>query len=104
MSRSPVPLSRAQSTHVRAGLVFTRKAESPRAMSPSATATLSPFRRAAPARGRATEVVFDDAEGVAQWEWLQGMYRDGLLLSTGDADIDHYLAVAEGKAAMTIDT
>lgn len=54
--------------------------------------------------GRATEVAFDDEEGVAQWEWLQGMHRDGLLLSTGDADIDHYLAVAEGKAAMTIDT
>lgn len=53
---------------------------------------------------RATEVVFDDEEGVAQWEWLQGMYRDELLLSTGDADIDHYLAVAESKAAMTIDT
>lgn len=53
---------------------------------------------------RATEVLFDDEEGVAQWEWLQEMYRDELLLSTGDADIDHYLAVAEGKAAMTIDT
>ena len=55
-------------------------------------------------KARATEVLFDDEEGVAQWEWLQGMHRDGLLLSTGDAGFDHFLAVGEGKAAMTIDT
>jgi sn-glycerol 3-phosphate transport system substrate-binding protein len=53
---------------------------------------------------RATQVEFGGASGVELFTWLKEMYDDKLLLSTGDADIDHYLAVGNGRAAMTIDT
>jgi len=54
--------------------------------------------------GRATKVVFDDATGVGIFRWIDDMVKGKLALSTGTADIDHYLAVANGRAAMTIDT
>ncbi len=55
---------------------------------------------------RATSVAFDSDAGVELFTWLKGMYDDKLLLSTGSAEgnIDHYLAVGNGEAAMTIDT
>jgi sn-glycerol 3-phosphate transport system substrate-binding protein len=55
-------------------------------------------------RGRATRVTFDDATGIGLFRWIDGMARAKLLLNTGDSDLDHYLAVANGRAAMTIDT
>jgi sn-glycerol 3-phosphate transport system substrate-binding protein len=56
--------------------------------------------------GRASEVVFGDDTGLELFTWLKDMKDDGLLLDTGSADgnIDHYLAVGNGEAAMTIDT
>ncbi len=55
---------------------------------------------------RATKVTFDDATGVSLFTWLNDMVNDKLALSTGSASgtIDHYLAVANGQAAMTIDS
>ncbi|MGQ0825849.1 MAG: ABC transporter substrate-binding protein [Actinomycetota bacterium] len=55
---------------------------------------------------RATEVDFGDEQGLELFTWLQDMYDDGLLLNTGAAEnsIDHYLAVGNGEAAMTIDS
>jgi sn-glycerol 3-phosphate transport system substrate-binding protein len=53
---------------------------------------------------RATEVTFNDATGLELFTWFSDMAKDKLLLTTGTADIDHYLAVANSRAAMTIDT
>jgi sn-glycerol 3-phosphate transport system substrate-binding protein len=53
---------------------------------------------------RATSVAFDNETGVELWTWLDDMVDDGLMLSTGDADIDHLLAIGNEQAAMTIDT
>jgi sn-glycerol 3-phosphate transport system substrate-binding protein len=53
---------------------------------------------------RATKVTFDDATGEQLFTWINDMVRDELALSTGDSDLDHFLAVANEQAAITIDT
>jgi sn-glycerol 3-phosphate transport system substrate-binding protein len=53
---------------------------------------------------RATKVTFDDATGLSLFQWIDDMVRSKLALSTGTNDLDHYLAVGNGRAAMTIDT
>ena len=55
---------------------------------------------------RATAMTIDNEAGVEIYTWMKTMYDDKLLLNTGSAEnsIDHYLAVANGQVAMTIDT
>lgn len=56
---------------------------------------------------RATAVEFDNDPGLELFEFLSGMVADGLAVTNeriGAGAIDNYLAVANGKAAMTIDT
>jgi sn-glycerol 3-phosphate transport system substrate-binding protein len=55
---------------------------------------------------RATKVTFDDAVGVSVFAWMDDMVKSKLALSTGsgDTNFDHYFAVGNGQAAMTIDT
>jgi len=53
---------------------------------------------------RATKVTFDDPTGLGLFQWIDDMVTSKLALSTGTSDLDHYLAVANGRAAMTIDT
>jgi len=53
---------------------------------------------------RATAVTFDDPTGISLLQWIDDMVTSKLALSTGTSDVDHYLAVANGRAAMTIDT
>jgi sn-glycerol 3-phosphate transport system substrate-binding protein len=53
---------------------------------------------------RATKVTFDDANGVSVFQWIDDMVKSKLALSTGTSDLDHYFAVGNGRAAMTIDT
>jgi sn-glycerol 3-phosphate transport system substrate-binding protein len=55
---------------------------------------------------RATSVTFGGSAGLDIFNWLAQMQKDHLLLSTGSnpSSIDHYLAVANKHAAMTIDT
>jgi sn-glycerol 3-phosphate transport system substrate-binding protein len=55
-------------------------------------------------KARATKVTFDDATGVSIFSWFDDMVKSKLALSTGTNDINHYLAVGNGQAAMTIDT
>jgi sn-glycerol 3-phosphate transport system substrate-binding protein len=55
-------------------------------------------------RARATKVTFDDETGTQLFAWIDQMVEDKLALSTSTADIDHYLAVANDRAAMTIDS
>jgi sn-glycerol 3-phosphate transport system substrate-binding protein len=53
---------------------------------------------------RATSVTFNDETGTELFAWINDMVDSKLALSTGVADIDHYLAVANERAAMTIDS
>jgi sn-glycerol 3-phosphate transport system substrate-binding protein len=53
---------------------------------------------------RATAVTFDDPTGVSLFQWIDDMVTSKLALSTGTSDLDHYLAMGSGRAAMTIDT
>jgi sn-glycerol 3-phosphate transport system substrate-binding protein len=56
---------------------------------------------------RATAVDFDNETGLEIFEFLSDMVADGLAVTNeriGAGAIDNYLAVANGKAAMTIDT
>ena len=55
---------------------------------------------------RADAVAFGDDLGLELFTWLKDMYDDKLLLNTGGADgnIDHYLAIGNGEAAMTLDS
>jgi sn-glycerol 3-phosphate transport system substrate-binding protein len=55
-------------------------------------------------KARATKVTFDDATGVSVFSWFDDMVKSKLALSTGTNDYNHYLAVGNGQAAMTIDT
>ncbi len=55
-------------------------------------------------KARATKVTFDDATGVSIFTWIDNMVKSKLALSTGTNDYNHYLAVGNGQAAMTIDT
>ena len=53
---------------------------------------------------RATKVTFNDATGVSIFQWIDDLVKSKLALSTGTSDYNHYLAVGQGEAAMTIDT
>ena len=53
---------------------------------------------------RATKVTFDDPTGVSLFQWIDDMTRAKLLLNTGTSDFNHYLAVGNSRAAMTIDS
>ena len=53
---------------------------------------------------RATAVAFDNPTGTSLYKWVKDMVDSKLMLSTGTADIDHYLAIGNEQAAMTIDT
>jgi sn-glycerol 3-phosphate transport system substrate-binding protein len=55
---------------------------------------------------RATEVTFGEKPGQDIYDWLAGMVKDKLLLAVGSSEgtIDDYLAVANSRAAMTIET
>jgi sn-glycerol 3-phosphate transport system substrate-binding protein len=55
---------------------------------------------------RATEVRFENDEGLAVFEWMDEMYRSGLGENTGrpEGNINHYLAVGNRTSAMTADT
>ena len=55
-------------------------------------------------KARATKVTFDDATGISIFTWIDDMVKSKLALSTGTSDYNHYLAVGNGQAAMTIDT
>jgi sn-glycerol 3-phosphate transport system substrate-binding protein len=55
-------------------------------------------------KARATKVTFDDATGISIFTWLDDMVKSKLALSTGTNDFNHYFAVGNGQAAMTIDT
>ncbi len=53
---------------------------------------------------RATAVTFDDAEGLKIFTFLSNLVKSHLALSTGENDYNHYFAVGNRQAAMTIDT
>ncbi|HET9730492.1 MAG TPA: ABC transporter substrate-binding protein [Acidimicrobiia bacterium] len=53
---------------------------------------------------RATAVTFDDATGLSLFQWMDDMVTSKLALSTGTSDFNHYFAVGNGQAAMTIDS
>jgi sn-glycerol 3-phosphate transport system substrate-binding protein len=53
---------------------------------------------------RATKVTFDTPTTVALFTWIHDMVSSKLALSTGASDFNHYIAVGNGTAAMTIDT
>jgi sn-glycerol 3-phosphate transport system substrate-binding protein len=55
-------------------------------------------------RARAAHVTFGNAAGLNIFTWMSQMVKSKLALSTGESDINHYLAVANRQAAMTIDT
>ena len=55
---------------------------------------------------RATEVTFDNDEGLSVFQWMSDMVDSGLAENTGPAEgnINHYLAVGNKTSAMTADT
>jgi len=53
---------------------------------------------------RATAVAFDNETGLALYTWLSDMEKDGLLVSTGTGDLEHYVAIPNNESAMTIDS
>lgn len=54
---------------------------------------------------RATELLFDNDLGLEIFTWLHDMVADGLATYVGDgADAEHFIALALGQAAMTMDT
>ncbi|CAN5433856.1 N/A [soil metagenome] len=54
---------------------------------------------------RATEVQFDNELGLEVFTWLHDMVNDGLATYVGSGDdAEHFIALALGQAAMTIDT
>ena len=54
---------------------------------------------------RATEVQFDNELGLEIFTWLHDMVNDGLATYVGSGDdAEHFIALALGQAAMTIDT
>ncbi len=55
-------------------------------------------------QGRATKTTFDNETTVALFTWMHDMVNSKLALSTGTSDLNHYIAVGNGNAAMTIDT
>ena len=55
---------------------------------------------------RATEVTFENEDGLAVFEWMSEMNESGLAENTGrpEGNINHYLAVGNKTSAMTADT
>jgi len=54
---------------------------------------------------RATELLIDTDLGLEVFTWVHDMVRDGLATYVGDgANAEHFIALATGQAAMTIDT
>lgn len=54
---------------------------------------------------RATEMLFENELGLEVFTWLHDMVADGLATYVGDgADAEHFIALALGQAAMTMDT
>ncbi|MDQ1521047.1 MAG: sn-glycerol 3-phosphate transport system substrate-binding protein [Actinomycetota bacterium] len=55
---------------------------------------------------RATQVVFGGKQGLDIFTWLHDMVKDKLLVGVGSSEstIDDYLAVANSRAAMTIES
>lgn len=56
---------------------------------------------------RATEVVFDNKQGLEFFTWMSDMVADGLAVTnarTGASAIDNYLAIGNSQAAMTVDS
>jgi sn-glycerol 3-phosphate transport system substrate-binding protein len=54
---------------------------------------------------RAGEVLIDNELGLEVFTWLHGMVNDGLATYVGAGnDAEHFIALALGQAAMTIDT
>lgn len=58
-------------------------------------------------KARATQVLFDNPEGRAIFEWMAGMVRDGLAATNpnqGPGEFDDLLGIGNGRLAMAIDT
>ena len=54
---------------------------------------------------RATEVLIDTPLGLEVFTWLSDMVNDGLATYVGEGnDAEHFIALATGQAAMTMDT
>lgn len=55
--------------------------------------------------GRATEMLFENDLGLEIFTWLHDMVADGLATYVGSGDdAEHFIALALGQAAMTMDT
>lgn len=65
-----------------------------------------PFTDAGNGRtGRASELLIDNELGLEVFTWLSEMVQDGLATYVGaGTDAEHFIALAVGQAAMTIDT
>jgi sn-glycerol 3-phosphate transport system substrate-binding protein len=55
-------------------------------------------------RSRATAVTFDNEAGLDVYTWLSSMVKDKLLTPTANQGFNHLLAVANGNAAMSIES
>ena len=53
---------------------------------------------------RATEVTFDNQAGLDVYTWLSSMVKDKLAITTANEGFNHLLAVANGDAAMSIES
>jgi sn-glycerol 3-phosphate transport system substrate-binding protein len=53
---------------------------------------------------RATSVTFDNRAGLDVYSWLSSMVKDKLLVATPNTGFNHLLAVANGNAAMSIES
>ena len=56
--------------------------------------------------GQTTEATFDTDQTTQIFDWIAGMEKDGLLIPTQatDGNFDHYLAMANQKASITMET
>jgi sn-glycerol 3-phosphate transport system substrate-binding protein len=58
-------------------------------------------------KARATQVLFDNPEGRAIFQWMAGMVRDGLAATNpnqGPGEFDNLLGIGNKRLAMTVDT
>jgi sn-glycerol 3-phosphate transport system substrate-binding protein len=53
---------------------------------------------------RATKVTWDDGSGEQLFTWINDMVKSKLAIATAPGGADHFLAVANGRAGMTIDS
>jgi sn-glycerol 3-phosphate transport system substrate-binding protein len=53
---------------------------------------------------RATKVTFDDGSGEQIFTWINDMIDSKLAIAAAGSGADHFFAVGNGRAAMTIDT